>query len=284
MVPTEGELAVAELTPDEFHRRLRRLSAAGVIRGFKATLVVPPLLGGDWVWASALATADRPLGVANVFVKRLPFVTEVVINSSLPLRVGPNLAILFYSRDFDTEARYVRSVAGTEQCEVHRVADYSFPVARPLSSDEMGLLRQIVAAPAAGLGELGAAVGRGPEWVRAKLDRLLWTPANSTGILRVQPELDWTKVENFGHFHFLLTTGHRPDQLARIVAERGFSLVLGGRRWLDRYVQVEADCWGVADLMERAGYLDQLVGVSVQGVLANVSVTVNTGWVAGLLQ
>jgi hypothetical protein len=100
MFPTEGELARVESTMDDYRRRLRRLSAAGVIRSFHAILVVPPLLGGDWVWAGVLATVARPLGVANALVRKLPFVTEIIMNAGLPDKLGPNLAMLFYSRDF----------------------------------------------------------------------------------------------------------------------------------------------------------------------------------------
>ncbi|MFO7638056.1 MAG: hypothetical protein R6X14_01950 [bacterium] len=276
-------LTAAGLTAGEFHARLRKLSAAGVLRCLKASLAVPPLLGGDWVWASLLATASRPLGIANLLLKRLPFVTEVLLNASLPPRVGPNLAVLFYSRDYDTEARYVRSISGMEHCEVCRVAEYSFPVSRSLSTDERNLLRQVAAHPAAEREELVAAVGQRPEWVQAKLEQLTWTPTNGSGILRVQPELDWTRVENFGHCHFLLATGHRPAQLRRLLTERGFELVLEGKPYRDRYIQVEADCWGMADVVERVSFLDQTTGISVRGVLLNQQVIINADWVAGLL-
>lgn len=282
--PTEGELAAVELTATEFRNRLRRLTDAGVIQSFKATLAVPPLLGGDWVLGSMLATADRPLGIANLLAKRLPFVTETVINYSLPAKVGPNFALLFYSRDFETEARYIRSVPGLEHSEICRVVEYSFPVSRALSTEEKALLRLIAATPTAGIADLGTASGKGPEWVRVKLDQLLWTPANGTGVLRILPELDWTKVENFGHFHFLLATGHKPEPLLRIIAERGFRLVLDGQLYRDRYLQVEADCWGIADLMERVGYLDQTTGINVKGVLLNQNISINSGWVPGLLK
>jgi len=91
------------------------------------------LLGGDWVWAAVLASAKRELGLANALAARLPFVSEIVLNAE-PARkkVGPNLAMLFYSRDFDKEADFIRNAPGIEYHEVYRVAEYSFPVALPL--------------------------------------------------------------------------------------------------------------------------------------------------------
>jgi len=281
--PIEGEVAAAGLKPAEYAERLRRLCSLGVIRAFKTTLVVPPLLGGDWVWAAVLASAKRDLGLANALAARLPFVTEIVLNASLPEKVGPNLAVLFYSRDFDKEAEFIRNAPGIEYHEVYRIAEYSFPVALPLSNDEKELVRYLVEHPDSGIVEVGSEMGRDPTWVRAKLDRLLWSPTNRTGVLRVLPEVNWAPVENFGHFHFLVETGHRPDQLGRLVSEAGLSVVFGGKTYQNRYVQVEADVWGIGKLLDTVTFIDQIAGVRVAAVLWNREVTINTKWVPGLV-
>ncbi len=283
MFPNEAELAQAGLTAVDFRRRVGKLTDGGVIRAFHTVLVVPPLLGGEWVWAGVLANADRPLGVANTLSRRIPFVTDIILNAGLPGSLGPNLALLFFSRDLETESRFIRSVAGMEHQEVYRVAEYSFPVALPLSEPERVLLRFLVKNPSSDAEAIGRELSQEPGWVRAKLDRLLWTDSNRSGVFRVQPEIDWTHVDNYGHFHFLVETGHRPQQLATSTSDRGFRLVLGGRTYRDRYVQVEADVWGVADLMERVSYLNQIAGVRVAGVLWNERVSVNSEWAAGLL-
>ena len=283
MVPTEGELAQAGLEEVDYRRRIGRLTEGGVVREFRAVPVVPPLLGGDWVWAGVLANALRPLGVSNALIKRLPFASDIIINAGLPDKLGPNLALLFYSRDIETEARFIRTVAGMEHQEVYRIAEYSFPVALPLSSPERELLRSVLKTPAAAAAALAADLSQEPGWVRAKLDRLLWTPANPAGVLRIQPDVDWTQVDNYGHFHFVLETGHRPDQLAAMIADRDFRLVMGGKPYRERYVQVEADVWGVADLMERVSCLNQIAGIRVAGVVWNERVSVNSEWAAGLL-
>ena len=281
--PTDGEMAAVGLKPAEYAERLRRLCSLGIIRGFKTTLVVPPLLGGDWVWAAVLASAKRDLGLANALAAKLPFVSEIVLNTSLPEKVGPNLALLFYSRDFEKEADFIRNAPGIEYHEVYRVAEYSFPVALPLSKDEKELVRYLVKHPDSGIVEVGSEMGRNPTWVRAKLDRLLWSVTNRTGVLRVLPEVNWAPVENFGHFHFLLETGHRPDQLERLVGEEGLSVVFGGKTYHNRYVQVEADVWGIGKLLDKVTYLDQIAGVRVAAVLWNREVVINAKWVPGLV-
>jgi len=281
--PTDGEVVEAGLKPAEYAERLRRLCSLGVVRGFKTTLMVPPLLGGDWVWGAVLANAKSALGLANKLAAKLPFVSEIVLNSSLPEKVGPNLALLFYSRDFDNEAEFIRNAPGIEYHEVYRVAEYSFPVALPLSKDEKELIRHLVEHPESGIAEVASQMDRNPTWVRAKLDRLLWSVTNRTGVLRVLPELNWAPVENFGHFHFLLDTGHRPEQLGRLVGEAGLSVVFGGKTYRKRYVQVEADVWGIGKLLDAVALLDQIAGVSVAAVLWNREVTINAKWVPGLV-
>jgi len=281
--PTDGEIAAVGLKPAEYAERLRRLCSLGIIRGFKTTIVVPPFLGGDWVWAAVLANSKSGLGLANALAAKLPFVSEIVLNASLPDRVGPNLAVLFYSRDFDKEAEFIRNAPGIEYHEVYRVAEYSFPVALPLSKDEKELVRYLVEHPDSDMTEVGSVLARTPTWVRAKLDRLLWSDTNRTGVLRVLPEVDWAPVENFGHFHFLIETGHRPERLAKVIDEAGLSVVFGGKTYRDRYVQVEADVWGIGRLLDTVAFLDQIAGVRVAAVLWNREVVINTKWVPGLV-
>jgi len=280
---SEPELATAGLKPADYAERLERLASGGVIRSYSTVLVVPPLLGSDWVWAAMLATATRPLGAANLLSRKLPFVVDVVINHCLPQRIGPNLALTFYSRDFETEARFIRAASGLEHQEVYRIAEYSFPVALRLSTEERSLVKHLVANPSSGAGAAAKAVDKDEKWVRAKLDRLIHSESNGAGILRIQPEIDWRKVENFGHFHFMVETGHKAKELGRMVSSQGFELVLGGRPYQDRYVQLEADVWGMADLMERVQFLNSLGGVNVSGVVWNASISTNTNWAAGLL-
>jgi DNA-binding Lrp family transcriptional regulator len=281
--PNDSEVTAAGLKPADYAERLRRLCSLGIIRGFKTTLVVPPLLGGDWVWAAVLANSKSGLGLANALAARLPFVSEIVLNASLPDRVGPNVAVLFYSRDFDKEAEFIRSAPGIEYHEVYRVAEYSFPVALPLSKDEKELVRYLVEHPDSEIAEIGSVLARTPTWVRAKLDRLLWSDTNRTGVLRVLPEVDWAPVENFGHFHFLIETGHRPERLAKMIDEAGLTVVFSGKTYRDRYVQVEADVWGIGKLLDTTAFLDQIAGVRVAAVLWNREVVINTKWVPGLV-
>jgi hypothetical protein len=280
---SEPELARSGLRPAEFAERLARVQSGGVIKAWKTTLAVPPLLGGEWVLGVVLAGAPRSLGPANALAAKLPFVTEIVLNDCLPEGAGPALAVLFYSRDFASEAQFIGNTAGLGYHEVHKLAGYEFPMRLPMSDDEKALLRLLAEQPHLDAAGIGSALGRDGRWVGAKLDRLLWSEANPSGVVRVQPELDWSRADNFGHCHFLLETGHRPEALAKMVEETGYRLVFGGKRFRDRYVQVEGDAWGIARMMDAAAALEALDGVRVAGVLTNREVIVNTKWVGSLL-
>ncbi len=269
----------AELDWHNYQRRIHNLQKRGLIRTFRLTMVVPPLLGGNWVWAAMLAKSPNPLQHTKNLHGRLPFVTEVLINSSLPPNLGPNLGLLFYSSDLENEIRLIHSTSGLEDVEVFKIQEYSYPVALPLSRDEEALVRFLANNPQSDTSSIAGAFGQNENWIKAKLERLLWTERNRTGIIRIQAEIDWSVCANFGHFHFLLETGHRPEQIVKLVGDENFELVLAGRRISGRFVGVEADVWGIADLLHRIEFLERINGIRVTGVVYHREVLINNAWV-----
>lgn len=278
------DLTRAGLDWNGYQKRLERLIALGVIRSFHLILVVPPFLGGKWAWGAVMAkTAAALEAVAQKLVGRLPFVTEIVLNTGLPVGIGPNLALLFYSRDFETETGFIQRFAEVSEVEVFRVQEFLFPVALPLSAEERKLLQVLSGDATQPPSAIAKALGQGEKWVRAKLDRLLWRESNPTGVIAIHASINWTVIANFGHFHFLLETGYRPEQLVKLLAGQGFELVLGGRLISRRFIGVEADVWGVADLLARVDFLEGIKGIKVAGVLYNREVIINDQWVKNLL-
>ena len=69
----------------------------------------------------------------------------------------------------------------------------------------------------------------------------------------------------------------------RFVYTASNSVVMGGQLFRGRYVQVEADVWGVGRLMDAVSFLDQIEGIGVAGILWNRDVIPNTQWVSGLV-
>ncbi len=280
---TGEELRAANIEPEEFSDRVRRLVDAGVVRSFHLTLIVPPLLGGNWVLAALWARADEPKKSVAELVARIGFVNEIFINSSLPGNIGPNVALLFYSRDLEGETRFIKSLSGLAEVEVFRVQEYSFPVSLPLSREEMVFLRFLADNPGLDRDGIARAFGQGAGWVGAKLERLLWAEKNRNGVFRVMPSLDWTRCVNFAHIHFLVETGHRADILNKLISAGGMELVLGGRQIAGRFVGVEADVWGIAEMMERVAFLNRLSGVRVVGVVYHQELLIQDEWVKRVL-
>lgn len=281
--PDEADLKPAGLNEDEYRRRLEQLVKNGLIRSFHLTLVVPPLLGGNWVMGALQIKSDEPRTLAESIVSRLPFVTEIFINAALPSGIGHNLALVFYSRDFENETRFIQTFSASSEVEVFRVQEYTFPVSMPLTREERAFVQFLYQNPALPRTEIARAFGQSESWIKAKLSRLFWSANNPAGILQIQPSVDWTGCANFGHFHFLLETGHRPEVLKKLIEGNGFELVLGGRVVNRRYVEVEADVWGVADLLARVGFLDRINGVRVAGVIHNQEIIINDRWVKNIV-
>ncbi len=280
-----SELALAGLDWDAYRERVNRLMASGILRSFHLTLVVPPFLGGRWVWGAARAkTKANPEAVARKLTARLPFVTEIVLNASLPPKVGPNLALLFYSRDFETERRFIHSVAELQDVEVFKVQEFSYPVALPLSSEEKEFVKFLLENPAQPPDTLASALNKEERWVRARLDRLIWRESNPAGIIRIQSSINWSACDNFGHFHFLLETGYTPEELAKLLTDQGFKIVLGGRLMGGKLIGVETDVWGIGELFKKIELLEGINGVKVAGLLYNQEVIINNGWVKNLLR
>lgn len=277
------DLENAGFTIQTYQERLARLQNEGILRSRHLTLFVPPLLGGNWVLAALLTRAEAPYDTASQLVSRLPFVTEILFNATFPAGIGHNLALLLFSRDLENETRFLESLPGLRDLEVFRIREYAYPVSLPLSGEERAFLRFLFHNPDADAPAIAAHFGQNENWVRAKLDRLLWTADNRTGIFRIQPAIEWSKAENFGHFHFLLETGHRPEEISRLTAESGFQLVMSGRPISGRYLTLEADVWGIPDLISRIDLLERLNGVRVAGIIYNQELVINTAWVEKLL-
>jgi hypothetical protein len=272
-------LTAAGFSLAEYRKLIAQLCAGGIIHSFHLTLMVPPLLGGTWVWAGILGRAEHPYETAHRLTTRLPFVTEILINSCFPANIGSNLALLFFSRDFENETRFIQNLSELHDVEVIKIAEYNYPVTLPLSSEEKKFIRFLIESPDADAETISARFGQNPNWVRSKIDRLLWTDKNPSGIFRIQPSIDWSKAENFGHFHFLLETGHRPEQIGRLLADQNFQMVMGGKPLAGRYITVEADVWGIPDLYQRIDFLEKLQGVRVAGLIYNQELLINDYWV-----
>jgi DNA-binding Lrp family transcriptional regulator len=272
-----------KLADAEVGRRLKRLRDEGLVKGFHASLFVPLLLGKKWVWGCALVQTRKPDAVAQAIQARIPFVTEVLFNSSLPSAIGPNLSVLFYATNFTEVKRFLNEVPDIDYVEVYQIARYDFPLAQPFSSDENKLLQTIIAHPDASLAELARFVRKPEDWTQAKLDRLVWDPENPDGVILVIPEINWRVVENFAHVHFLLELSVSAKSVVSELAKSGLAPVLSGELFRNKYLQFETDLWGFSDLLRRKDTLNRVAGIHLAGLLIAEGNSVVSDWVPRLL-
>ena len=228
-----------KLDDAEVGRRLKRLRDEGLVKGFHASLFVPLLLGKKWVWGCALIQTRKQEEAAKAICNRIPFVTELVFNASVPAAIGPNLSVLFYATNFNEVKRFLNEIPDIDYVEVYQIARYDYPLAQPFSSDEGKLLKAIVDHPDALLPELAKVVRKPEDWTQAKLDRLVWDPENPNGVILVIPEFNWRVVENFAHVHFLLELSVSPKSVIDELAKSGLVPVLGGELFRNKYLQLK---------------------------------------------
>jgi DNA-binding Lrp family transcriptional regulator len=272
------------LSHDEVRQRLDRLRAEGLLCSYQATIFVPPFLGQDWVWGCTLIQTHKPAEVAEAIRQKIPFVTEILLNSGFPPEIGPNLSILFYATDFAEIQKFLSEIRNIDYVEVYQIDRYSFPLPKSFSSDEMRLLRAIVAQPTADLERLATTVKQTPVWTQAKLERLVWDPDNPEGVVLVLPEIDWRKCENFVHVHFVLELAVSSESVVQELGKQGFTPVLESRLFRNKYLQLDADLWGFDELRAKKDILDGINGIHLAGLLLAEQNRVVTDWVGRLLR
>jgi len=272
-----------KLQNEDVQRRLKRLRSEGLLQAYRTSVFVPPFLGGDWVWGCTLIQTRKADKVAETIHQKIPFVTEILFNAGLPSDVGPNLSILFYATDFGEVQKFLGETRDIDYVEVYQISKFSFPLAKAFSSDESKLLRAIAAHPEADLAQLAKVAGQTPAWTEAKLERLVWDPNNPEGVVLVVPEIDWRKCENFIHVHFLLELSVSTESVVQELGKKGFTPVLEGRLFRNKYLQLDADVWGFDNLRARKNELDAIKGIHLAGMLMAERNTVVTEWVTRLL-
>lgn len=276
-------LARLNLPAEELRRRLQRLRSEGLIQAYRASVFVPPFLGGEWFWACTLIQTRKTESVVKTIRSRIPFVTEMFFNRSIPPGVGPNLSILFYTKDLKAIQQFLSQVREIDYVEVYRIAQYDYPLVQAFSSDELACLKAIVAHPDADLVQLSNIIGAQTSWVQSKLQRLVWDPENPQGVLLVIPEISWGKCSNYRHIHFVLEVALSPETALAELSSSGLVPVLDGRLFRNKYMQLEADVWGFDALRRYQEAIENCRGVQLVAILSAEENLVVNDWVSRLL-
>jgi len=266
------------LSLDEIMKRIKNMEDERVISDYKASIFVPPFLGGDWVWGCILANASNREKAVAYILQRIPFVSEIWYNANIPPNLGHNFSLVFYSKDFDAEIKFLKEISEITYLEAYRITDFAFPIARVFSSEENLLLKTIFTHPTADSVKLAELCLKDIKWVEAKLEKLIWTPQNSDGVISVLPEIYYKRLENFCHTHFILELNDNPELLFDEFKTLGFEIVLDGRPFQGRYIQLEADTWGFNDLLIKRAILEKHRETKLAGIVIAEEMRVCTDW------
>ncbi len=267
-----------KMSEDDISIRIKKMENEGVIAGYKATIFIPPFLGGDWIWGCVMATtAERDKTVARV-LQKLPFVSEIWFNSNLPSHLGHNFSIIFYSKDFDMEVKFIREISEISYLEAYRISNFNFPMARIYSTEEKSLLKTIFDFPTADNDKLAEICQKSPSWIQTKIEKLVWTPQNKDGVIMVLPDIQFKRIQNYSHCHFILEITDNRDVLFDEFKTLGFDIVLDGRPFQGRYFQLEADMWGFNDVIAKKTFLESHKEVKIQGIIFAEEMRVNADW------
>ncbi len=191
---------------------LERFWAGGVLKDIIPVPFLPKFLGGEWKLACAVGRTNSPLRVKEELIKVLPYIYEMLYNWTIPSSIGHNLSFFFYTRNLKEDEARLKGIPYFFCSSLYSVADYSFPLRASLSSLEEEILGDFLKSPAL-LSYLGEVLK--DEERRTKLSTILRDENNPSGFLSLLPEIDWSRIENFIHCHFLLTVGKSLEIIER---------------------------------------------------------------------
>lgn len=287
LLPLTNQL---NISIDDVQYRINKLEENKVIANYKATVFIPPFLGGDWVWGCILANAKHREKSIEQILNKIPFISEIWLNSNLPTHIGHNFSLIFYSKDFATELRFIKELSDISNLAAYRISNYSFPMARIFSSEEIILLKNIFLNPMLTDDDLAEVCHKTITWIRTKKEKLVWNPENPNGVIYVLPEIQYNQIENFSHCHFIIEYSGNLELLLSELKISGFDLVLHGNSLhssdptTQRYAQLEIEIWGFNDLVNKKAHLDSFKEIKILGIVFAEKMLVVSNWGINLLK
>ncbi|MEO0082809.1 MAG: hypothetical protein ABIK33_00265 [candidate division WOR-3 bacterium] len=282
-----------KLPLDSIRARIKKLESEQVILRYQPTIFIPPFLGGEWVWGCVLINGDEREKIIKTICQKIPFISEIWFCTNIPSNLGHNFSIIFYSKDFDSEVKFIKETVGVSYFSAYRIANYSYPLTRIFSSEEKQLLKIFWTNPLADVEQIAEVCQKNPMWVKSKLEKLIWSPQNLDGVIIVLPEIDYKRITNFAHCHFLLSANQLSGQelvsedksnLLKELKTYGFDVIFDGRLVLNKYLQIETDIWGFNDLIGKKIFLENYQGLKIHGIIIAEEMRVVSDWGKKLIE
>jgi DNA-binding Lrp family transcriptional regulator len=266
------------LEEEELKSRFKKLRDQEIICGLKPVIFIPKYLGGEWIFGCVFAYTKEITRAIDEITNRLVFATEIWINYNIPQDYGYNLTLLFYSRNFSEETKFIKEIKEILLLESPRIIKYSFPVPRVLDTDEQKGLRAILELPEGSIKEWAEYCNVNQLWLETKIAPLIKTKTNPQGIIQILPEINYYKIENFTHCHFFVECRADADFILEELKLSGFQQILPLPIKNKNILQLENDLWGFDDFFKKVDHLKSFRELILKGiVLAYQKIIIDKG-------
>lgn len=203
---------------EEIEARLHGLLETDVISSFHAVPFLPALVGGVW-GRYAIRFHEENQAALNKVTRNLVGLEESLHNAVFFTKRFPRTTCFTFSKTTEELDLLIREAGFEDKPMLIRSYNFPFPVS--LSDEERTLLRTINEIGEIQPSVLSKHLNQEPEWIVAKLQRLVLHSNNPQGVVVLRASIHWYKIDNFIHIHLLLP----------VEAKEGLEGIFGGLVW-----------------------------------------------------
>ncbi len=248
------------ITRDEIFLRIQNFEEQGLLSSYGIKLFIPAVAGGKWYRGCAFVDADFEPDIKNIY----PLVEELIVNTTIPPGVLPSYAYIFYSRDLKHSYRLMNRTFGVKYVEIYKIAEYNFSLPRELSQEEWRLIYSFIRSKI-NFKRLNEILENPKSEEDVQLSRLILNRKNQRGIFSIFPNINWHMVKNFTHMHLAVTTKMRPGEFKKFLKNYGIAADIYSK-FKRRYIQLEFDLWGFAEMLKVISQLRNERRITIQGI------------------
>jgi len=259
-VPVNEIINKFHITRDEIFLRIKNFEEQGLIKGYGIKLFIPAIAGGKWYRGCAFVDADVEPDLKNIY----PLIEEVIINTIIPSGILPSYSYIFYARDLKHCYRLINKTFGVKYVELYKIAEYNISVPSELTKEEWQIIYCLIRSKIA-FSRIYEILESPTTDDDVQLARLMLNRKNSRGIFSIFPDINWSIVKNFVHIHLAITTKMRPNEFKKFLKNYGIAADIYSK-FKKRYLQLEFDLWGFADLSKVLNQLKIERRIAVQGI------------------
>lgn len=249
------------ITKKEILLRIKNFEDCKFIDGYGLKLFIPRIVGGRWYWGAIALQTDHNFRVK----KSIPLLEEIVENLAFPKGVCPDLSLIFYTQNLKDAYKIINKTPGVKYAEVYKIGSYNIQVKKVLLKEDWRLISELYERlPELSYNDINRLLNAPKDEAEIKLARLVWTGKHKKGIIAIFPNFDWSAVQNYLHLHIAVTSKIRIRELRKIVNRLGCCGNITAR-FKKRFIQLEFDLWGFAEMQTILSSLKDIKKITVEG-------------------